>query len=99
MKRLIAPFFAITLLLLFGFGFLFAAEAPTGKSWAVYIGAGIAMGLSALSTGYAQAKIGSAGAGALAEDKTLQFPILILLALPETIVILGFVIAILILVL
>ncbi|MEO0138453.1 MAG: F0F1 ATP synthase subunit C [candidate division WOR-3 bacterium] len=99
MKRVLTAFFGITALLVLSVGFLMAAEAPAGKSWAVYLGSGLAMGLSAIATGYAQAKIGSAGAGALAEDKTLQTPILILLALPETIVILGFVISILILVL
>ncbi len=98
MRRILATFFGITFMLMVSFGFLMAAEAGAGKSWAVYIGSGLAMGLSALATGYAQAKIGSAGAGALAEDKTLQVPILILLALPETIVILGFVIAFLILI-
>ncbi len=98
MKRILATFFSITLLLMFSVGFLMAAEAGSGKGWAVYIGSGLAMGLSALATGYAQAKIGAAGAGALAEDKSLQTPILILLALPETVVILGFVIAFLILI-
>ncbi len=99
MKRLLRMFFVLTLALVTTFGLLMAAEAPSGKSWAVYLGAGLAMSFSAIATAYAQAKIGSAGAGALAEDKSLQTPILILLALPETIVILGFVISILILVL
>jgi len=99
MKRFLRIFFGLTLALVATFGVLMAAEAPAGKSWAVYLGSGLAMSFSAIATGYAQAKIGSAGAGALAEDKSLQVPILILLALPETIVILGFVISILILVL
>jgi len=100
MKRLIGIFFAITVSLMLSFGYLLAAEAaPAGKSWAVYLGSGLAIGLSALATAFAQARIGSAGAGALAENRELFVPVLVLLALPETIVILGFVIAILILVL
>lgn len=57
------------------------------------IGAGIAIGLSALATGWAQAKIGSAGVGALAEDDSLFGSVLILTALPETIVIFGLVVS------
>ena len=99
MKRLLRIFLGLNLALVSTFGILMAAEAPAGKSWAVYLGAGLAIGLSAIATGYAQARIGSAGAGALAEDKSLLVPILALLALPETIVILGFVVSILILIL
>jgi V/A-type H+-transporting ATPase subunit K len=58
--------------------------------------AGLAMGLSALSAGYAQAKIGSAGAGTLAERPEVSIWIITLQALPEVIVLLGFVSAILI---
>jgi len=57
------------------------------------IGAGLAIGLSALATAWAQAKIGSAGVGALAEDDSLFGNVLILTALPETIVIFGLVVA------
>jgi len=99
MKRLLRIFLGLNLALVSTFGILMAAEAPAGKSWTVYLGAGLAIGLSAIATGYAQARIGSAGAGALAEDKSLLVPILALLALPETIVILGFVVSILILIL
>ena len=99
MKRLLRIFLGLNLALVSTFGILMAAEAPAGKSWAVYLGAGLAMGLSAIATGYAQAKIGSAGAGALAEDKSLQRSILTLMVLPETIVIFGFVASILILIL
>ncbi|MBW7885632.1 MAG: ATPase [Caldilineaceae bacterium] len=59
----------------------------------IAIGAGLAVGLAAAATGYAQSKIGSAGAGALAERPELFGNILVLLALPETMVILGFAIA------
>ena len=56
----------------------------------IAIGAGLAVGLAAIGTGYAQSKIGAAGAGALAERPDLFGSILVLLALSETIVILGF---------
>ena len=56
----------------------------------IAIGAGLAVGLAAIGTGYAQSKIGAAGAGALAERPELYGNILVLLALPETMVILGF---------
>ncbi len=58
--------------------------------------AGMAMGLSALGAGYAQAKIGSAGAGTLAERPEVSIWIITLQALPEIIVLLGFVSAIMI---
>lgn len=61
------------------------------------IAAAIAIGLAALGTGYAQARIGAAGAGAIAEKPSLLPSILILLVIPETIIILGFVIAIMVL--
>jgi len=57
----------------------------------------LAVGFGALATGYAQARIGSAGAGAMAEKPELAPRIMILLVLPETIVLFGFVIAVLIL--
>jgi len=57
------------------------------------IGAGLAIGLAALATGYAQARIGSAGIGALAEKPELTGRVILLLAIPETLVILGFAVA------
>lgn len=57
------------------------------------IGAGLAIGLAAIATGYAQARIGSAGIGALAEKPELTGRVILLLALPETLVILGFAVA------
>jgi V/A-type H+-transporting ATPase subunit K len=57
------------------------------------IGAAAAVGISAIATAYAQAKIGAAGVGALAEDDSLFGNVLILTALPETIVIFGLVVA------
>lgn len=80
----------------------FAQEGGTEAvgEWQSYLGkafaAGIAMGLSALGAGYAQAKIGSAGAGTLAERPEVSIWIITLQALPEVIVLLGFVAAIMI---
>ena len=59
------------------------------------LGAALAMGLSALGAGWAQAKIGSAGQGTLAERPEERVFVLTLTALPEVIVLLGFVMAIL----
>lgn len=77
------------------------AAAPTGPvEWQVSaakaMAAGLAMGLSALGAGYAQAKIGSAGAGTLAERPEAAIWVITLQALPEVIVLLGFVSAIMI---
>jgi V/A-type H+-transporting ATPase subunit K len=57
------------------------------------LAAALAIGLSALATAWAQSKIGAAGAGALAEKPELSATIIILIAIPETLVILGFVVA------
>ncbi len=59
------------------------------------VGAGIAVGLAGIGTGIAQSQIGAAAVGATAEDPKMFGRGMILLVLPETIVILGFVIAIL----
>ncbi len=59
--------------------------------------AALALGLSALATAWAQSRIGAAGAGTLAEKPELTATIIILVAIPETMVILGFVIAAMIL--
>ncbi len=61
--------------------------------WGIPIGAGIAFGLGALGTGWAQSKIGSAGAGTIAERPETFGLMVVLVAIPETMVILGFVVA------
>ena len=60
------------------------------------IGAGLAVGISAFGTGFAQAKIGAAGVGAMAEKPELKGLVILLVAIPETMVIFGFVISVLI---
>lgn len=62
----------------------------------IALAAALAIGLSALATGWAQSRIGSAGAGAIAEKPELTGIMIILVAIPETMVLLGFVVAYLI---
>jgi V/A-type H+-transporting ATPase subunit K len=57
------------------------------------IGAALAIGIAAIGTGYAQGKIGSAGAGAIAEKPETAGQIIVLEALPEVVAVLGFVVA------
>ncbi len=59
--------------------------------------AALAIGLSALATGWAQSRIGAAGAGTIAEKPELTGSVIIMIAIPETMVILGFVVAAMIL--
>jgi V/A-type H+-transporting ATPase subunit K len=65
----------------------------------IAIGAGLAVGLGALATGFAQARIGSAGVGAIAENPDLTGRVILLVAIPETLVILGFAVAAMLIVL
>ena len=65
----------------------------------VALAAGLAVGLCAIGTGYAQGRIGAAGAGAIAEKPELAGRIILLIAIPETLVILGFAVAAMIIVL
>ncbi|MBN1166368.1 MAG: ATPase [Methanospirillaceae archaeon] len=62
-------------------------------SMEVAFGAALAFGLGAIGTGWAQSRIGSAGAGTIAEKPELTGIVIVLEAIPETMVILGFVIA------
>ena len=59
--------------------------------------AALAIGLPAIATAWAQSKIGAAGAGSLAEKPELSGTVIILVAIHETMVILGFVVAVIIL--
>jgi len=61
----------------------------------IAIGAGLAIGLAALGTALAQARIGAAAIGAILEKPESLGTVLILLVIPETLVIFGFTIAIL----
>ena len=57
------------------------------------IGAGIAIGLAAIGTGAAQGRIGAAGIGAMAEKPEMIGRVILMIAIPETLVILGFAVA------
>ncbi|EGQ42832.1 MAG: ATP synthase subunit C [Candidatus Nanosalina sp. J07AB43] len=60
------------------------------------IGAALAVGITAIATAYAQGKIGAAGAGAIAEDSSVFGNIVVLVAIPSTMVIFGLVVALVI---
>ncbi|MBI5344914.1 MAG: ATPase [Deltaproteobacteria bacterium] len=60
------------------------------------LAAALAIGIPALATAWAQSKIGAAGAGSMAEKPELAGVVVILVAIPETMVLLGFVVAYLI---
>jgi V/A-type H+/Na+-transporting ATPase subunit K len=59
----------------------------------IALGAGLAIGLSALATGIAQARIGAAAMGLIGEKPELAGRAILLVAIPETLVILGFAVA------
>lgn len=61
------------------------------------LAAALAVGLPALATGWAQSRIGPAAAASLTERPELGVTAILLLAIPETMAILGFVVAVLIL--
>ncbi len=84
----------------------FAAEGgeaevkPEKGEWAtafIALGAALAVGLCALATGLAQSRIGAAGCGAIAERPETAGTVILLVAIPETMVILGFVVAVVLL--
>ena len=71
------------------------ADSPVAAAARAF-GAALAIGLSAIGAGYAQAHIGAAGAGALAERPEAATYAIVLTALPEIVALLGFVMAFLI---
>jgi len=66
------------------------------KEGALALGAAISIGVSALGTAWAQASIGSSIMGVLAEKPEEAFRLLVYMALPEIIVLLGFIMGFLI---
>ena len=62
-------------------------------AWEVPIGAAIAFAGGAIATGLAQSRIGAAGAATIAERPDSTGSVIVLEAIPETMVILGFVVA------
>jgi V/A-type H+/Na+-transporting ATPase subunit K len=65
----------------------------------VPVGAGLAVGLAAIGTGIAQGRIGAAGVGTIAEKREMLGVVILLVAIPETMVILGFAVAAMVLLL
>jgi len=63
----------------------------------IALSAALAIGITSVATAWVQSRIGSAGAGAVAEKPEVRGAIIVMLAIPETLVILGFVVAVLIL--
>ncbi len=63
----------------------------------IALGSGLAIGLSAIAAAIAEKEIGAAAVGAMAEKEELFGKGLILTVIPETLVIFGLVVAILIL--
>ena len=100
LRKILVSLVGVILGVMLGVGVAFAQEhgAAPLKGWGVYLSSALAVGIPGLATGYAQAKIGAAGAGALAENRALFVPVMVLVAIPETTVILGFVASILLLV-
>jgi V/A-type H+-transporting ATPase subunit K len=62
----------------------------------ISLSAALAIALPALATAWAQSRIGPAAAASLAEKPELSATAIIMIAIPETMVILGFVVAVLI---
>jgi len=95
---------AVVLLLSLGAGALWAADASDQEtapaktrsipSALIAIAAALAIGLPAFGTAIAQSRIGAAGCGTIAEKPDSAGTIIVLIAIPETMVILGFVVAI-----
>ncbi len=69
------------------------------ESGLIAIGAGLAVGLAAIGTGIAQGRIGAAAMGAVAEKPELLGRAILFVAIPETLVILGFAVAAMVIVL
>ena len=91
--------FLMVMVLLGIAGSAFGQEAGQGGSdrGLIAIGVGLAVGLGALGTAIAQARIGPAGVGSVLEKPESLGAALIFFLLPETLVIFGMVVAFLLL--
>ena len=72
-------------------------EQSRSSSALLAFAAALAVGMCAIGTGIAQSRIGAAGCGTLAERPEAATTVILLVAIPETMVILGFVVAVVIL--
>ncbi|MEW5914860.1 MAG: ATPase [Gemmatimonadota bacterium] len=62
-------------------------------NWWIPVAAAAVLAVCAIATAWAQSRIGAAGAASLAEKPELSATVVILVAIPETMTILGFVVA------
>lgn len=72
-----------------------AASGPSNNAGLVALGAGLAVGLAGLGAGIGEQAIGAAAIGAMAEDPKFFGKGLLMTVIPETIVIFGLVVSIL----
>lgn len=72
-----------------------AEIAALTSEGAMAIGAGIAMGLSALAAAWSQGTLGSSAMGVVAERPEFEKNILIYVVLPEVLAVFGFLVAVL----
>ena len=63
------------------------------EPFVIVISAALAVAIPALATAWAQSRIGPAIAAAMAEKPELSTSAILMIAIPETMVILGFVVA------
>jgi V/A-type H+-transporting ATPase subunit K len=66
-----------------------------GAESGLALGAGIAMGLSALAAAWSQGTLGSSAMGVVAERPEFEKNILIYIVLPEVLAVFGFLVAVL----
>lgn len=62
----------------------------------ITLAAAVAISIPAMATAWAQSRIGAAGVASLVERPEMSGTVIIMLAIPETMAILGFVVAVLI---
>ncbi len=100
MKRIIVIILVLFIVILISAVFCFASAdvqeegSQSGIGVSIrYIAAALSVGLCALATGIAQSRIGAAGMGSIVEKPETTGTVIICLAIPETMVILGFVVA------
>ena len=76
-----------------------ATEALSGpilsSEGAIALGAGLAMGVSALAAAWSQGTLGSSAMGVVAERPEFEKNILIYIVLPEVLAVFGFLVAVL----
>lgn len=106
MKQTICTILALLIITLLTASLCFASadteEEKSSGSFAEsirYLSAALSVGLCAIATGIAQSRIGAAGMGSIVEKPETAGTVIIMLAIPETMVILGFVVAAIIIIL